>query len=68
MAIIRLYQLRSAKMIDTTELKSNVEQLAKEEGKTEIEIISSLQAACAVTKNDELLDALCELKWDYIKI
>jgi len=54
-------------MFDTNELKANVEKLAAEEGKTEIEIISALQTACAVTKNDELLDALCELKWDYIK-
>jgi len=48
------------------ELKKNVEQMAREEGKTELEIISDLQAACATTGDDRILDDLCELKWEYI--
>ena len=50
------------------ELKANIEKLAEEENKTPLEIITQLQPAAAATGNDELLDALCELKWDYIKI
>ena len=49
-----------------SELKANIEKLAQDEGKTELEIISQLQAMAAATDNDELLDDLCELKWDYI--
>ena len=52
--------------MDTTELKRNVEELAKQEGKTQIEIITTLQVAAAATDNAELLDALCDLKWEYI--
>ena len=48
------------------ELKKNIETLAKEQDKTELEIISLLQAAAAKTENNELLEELCELKWDYI--
>lgn len=49
-----------------TDLKTKVEQLAKETGKTQIEVITALQAAVAVTGNELLLDELCNLKWDYI--
>jgi len=49
-----------------SELKTNIEKLAKEENKTELEIITSLQAAVAAKGNEELLDELSELKWDYI--
>lgn len=52
--------------IDTAELKKNVEQVARDEGKTVLETISLLQTGCVATGNDELLDALCDLKWDYI--
>jgi hypothetical protein len=48
------------------ELKNNIEILAKEEGKTELEIITQLQSVAATTGDEELLDQLCELKWDYI--
>jgi predicted negative regulator of RcsB-dependent stress response len=49
-----------------TELKTNIETLAKEAGKTELEIISMLQAAAAEIEDNETLEALCEIKWDYI--
>lgn len=49
-----------------TELKTNIETLAKEEGKTELEIISMLQAAAAKMEDNETLESLCEIKWDYI--
>ena len=49
-----------------TELKQSIEQLAKERSRTPLEIITELQAAAAATDNEELLDDLCELKWDYI--
>ena len=52
--------------MDTKELKAQIKELANEEGKNEIEIISDLQTAAAITENNELLDALCEIKWDYI--
>lgn len=46
--------------------KQHIEQLAKEEGKTPLEIISMLQAAAAKTGDTKTLDALCELKWEFI--
>lgn len=49
-----------------TELKTNIEKLAKEENKTELEIITQLQAGSVVVDNAELLEMLCDLKWDYI--
>jgi len=48
------------------ELQANVESLARIEGQTELQIITRLQEAAAITGNDDLLDALCELKWEYI--
>ena len=48
------------------DLKTNVETLAEEEGKTPLEIITLLQAAAAAIGDDEQLEALCDLKWDYI--
>jgi len=53
-------------METTTDLKTNVETLAKQEGKSPLEIITMLQAGAAKTEDEALLDALCELKWDYI--
>ena len=47
-------------------LKSNIEKLAKEEGKSELEIITSLQTAAALAGQDELLEELSKLKWGYI--
>ena len=49
-----------------TELKQNIEKLAAERNQTELEIITMLQAAAAKIDNEELLEELCELKWDYI--
>ena len=48
------------------EIKNNIETLAKEEGKSELEIISILQAAAAKMEDNETLEALCEIKWEYI--
>jgi len=52
------------------ELKANIERLAQQEDKSELEIITQLQSAIALTNvqdNDEkLLFQLCEVKWDYI--
>lgn len=53
-------------MVNQTELKKSVEIIAIENGQTELEVITALQSAAAQTDNEELLDALCELKWDYI--
>lgn len=47
-------------------LRAQIEQLASDEGKTELEIITMLQVAANHTNNQELLEQLCELKWDYI--
>jgi len=50
-----------------SELKRNVEQIAREQRKTEVEIISGLQASCAANGRSDLLVELCELKWEYIQ-
>jgi len=60
-----VYTAKESEM-DTKELKTNVEKLAEEEGKTILEIISELQAGASKIGNDEVLDALCELKWEHI--
>ena len=49
-----------------SDLKANIETLAKEENKTPLEIITLLQAAAAAIGDDEQLEELCNLKWDYI--
>jgi hypothetical protein len=48
------------------DLKANIETLAAQENKTPLEIITQLQAGAAIAGNNELLDMLCEVKWDYI--
>ncbi len=53
-------------MIDKAALKINVETLAKERNATPIQIITQLQSGAAIAESDELLDALCDLKWEYI--
>ena len=50
------------------ELKKNIETLAAQESKTPLEIITQLQTGAALTENNELLDMLCEMKWDYITV
>lgn len=52
--------------MSTNELKAKIETMAKDEGKTPLQIISLLQTGAAKTGNDALLDQLCEIKWDYI--
>lgn len=47
-------------------LKANIEALAAAEGKTELEIITQLQAAAALTGENGLLEMLCELKWNIL--
>ena len=49
-------------------LKANIETLAAEQNKTPLEIITALQAGAVKLNNNELLDALCEIKWDYISL
>lgn len=50
------------------ELKENIEKIAAEQGKSPLQVISELQKGAVAVKNDELLEALCEVKWDYIEI
>ena len=53
-------------MKQLNELKDSVEKIAVEQGKTPVQVITELQAAVTLTGNDELLDDLCEIKWDYL--
>lgn len=48
------------------ELKKNIETLAAQENKTPLEIITQLQHGANIAQNEELLEMLCEVKWDYI--
>jgi hypothetical protein len=48
------------------ELKKNIETLAAEQNKTALEIITDLQRGANITGNEDLLEMLCEVKWDYI--
>jgi len=50
-----------------TELKQNIETLAGQEGKTQLEIIGLLQAGAAQIGDEATLDALCDLKWQLIE-
>ena len=50
------------------DLKANIETIAAEEHITPIEAISLLQAGAAIVNDEALLDALCELKWEYINL
>jgi hypothetical protein len=59
------YNKRQENM-NTTELKSQIEKTAKEAGSTEIEIISAMQAECSKQGNEEMIETLGNLKWDYI--
>ena len=50
------------------ELRENIKAIAKEENISELEAISLLQAGAAKVGADDVLDALCEIKYeDYIK-
>lgn len=55
-------------MNNTADLKSNIETLASEQGKSALEIITELQKGATITGNEALLDVLCEIKWDYISL
>lgn len=48
------------------EAKQNIEALAAAENKNPLEIISMLQVAAAKIGDTKTLDALCELKWEFI--
>lgn len=48
------------------ELRKNIKTLAREEAKTELEIVTLLQTGAAATDNEELLEMLCEIKWELI--
>ena len=49
------------------ELKKNIKQVAKEEGQTELEIITLLQVGANKTGNDKMMNMLCEIKNEYIE-
>ena len=49
-------------------LKANIETLAAEENITPLQIISALLAGAVKLGYNELLEALCEIKWDYISL
>lgn len=51
-----------------TELKKNIETVAKEENMTALEVISLMQAGAAKIGDEKTLEALCELKWEYIEL
>ena len=49
------------------ELKKNIEELAISEAIPPINVITRIQSEIAMdVRFAELLDALCDLKWDYI--
>ncbi len=48
------------------QLKETIINTAKEADCTELEIISAMQSQCAKTKEENTLEMLCELKWDFI--
>jgi len=53
------------------ELKIEIEATAKtltsyEAGKSELELITAMQAQCAKVGDEKTLSILCEIKWDYI--
>ena len=48
------------------ELKKNIIALAIEEKEMNINMVTKLQTAAASTNNEELLDLLCDIKWDFI--
>jgi hypothetical protein len=48
------------------QLRASVNTLAAEKGVSALAIITELQAAAALTNNDDLLDMLSDLKWEFI--
>ena len=55
-------------MTQHNELKSNIEKIAKEENKTELEVITEMQAGAVALDCEKTLDMLCKVKREYIKI
>ena len=49
-----------------TNLKDQVEAFAKESGISILKAITAMQSVAAQIGNDEVLEALCDMKWDYI--
>ena len=49
-----------------TELKKNIQTIATEEREMTINVITKLQGAAARENNEELLDLLSDIKWDFI--
>lgn len=49
-------------------LKQEIERTAKESGKSEIEVISAMQAILATLKDEKSIEILCKLKRQYIKL
>lgn len=59
---------KGTKKMTKSQLKAAIEITAKEENKTEIEIISLMQSGCAIQGDEKTLEMLCDLKWDYIEL
>ncbi len=49
------------------QLKEAIEITAKENGMTELEVISQAQDGAANKGDENALEMLCEIKWDYIE-
>ena len=63
------HQQRKQEIAEMEELRANVEKLAAEEGKTPVEIITTLQGAAAKLDDDEfLLGQLIDLKSQYLGV
>lgn len=54
-------------MTQRDELKQNIETIVKQFGKPVFQVISELQAGASAIGDEELLDLLCGVKWDYIE-
>ena len=52
--------------MDNRELTARIEEIAKEENTTREEILTRLQSGAALAGELELLDQLCELKWEFL--
>ena len=52
--------------MNKADLIKEIEKTAKEANATEIEIITAMQGQCAKLKNEDMLETLSEIKWDYI--
>lgn len=49
--------------------KQAIEELAKQQGETDVvSLITKLQAAAAKVGDWHTMDALCEVKWEFINV